>query len=381
MTSAKQSAFYSAEFRAEAVRLARSSGKPNTQIARDLGVTTETLRKWLKQADRDEGKRQDGLTSEEREELRRLRRENRILREEREILKKAAAHLPLGRPTRPGEGLGVCGAGEGHPSGASDVPGARCFPERVDVAWRRREPSARRRVNAQLTGQIVQIHQQSRGTYGALRVQAELTARGLVCGHNRVARLMRQAGLVGCHRRRPSHVRTTKRDPATTPAPDLVQRSFTASAPDRLWIADITYLPTEQDGFLFLAVILDVFSRRVVGWSMQNQLRTDLVLAAASDGGGEAAAESGADSSLRSWLKVTPPCALASGVRRWGSTRRWEPSATALTMPWSKASLQPWSASCWPSSASGPTRRHEQWCLSGSRAFITGNGGIRHWDM
>jgi putative transposase len=100
------------------------------------------------------------------------------------------------------------------------------------------------------------------------------------CGHNRVARLMRRAGLVGCHRRRPSHVRTTRRDPAATPAPDLVQRAFTASAPDQLWVADITYLPTEQDGFLFLAVILDVFSRRVVGWSMQNHLRTDLVLAA-----------------------------------------------------------------------------------------------------
>jgi transposase len=91
MTAAKHSAFYSPEFRAEAVRLARTGGKHYTQIARDLGMTTETLRKWLKQADLDEGKRQDGLTTEEREELRQLRRENRILREEREILKKAAA--------------------------------------------------------------------------------------------------------------------------------------------------------------------------------------------------------------------------------------------------------------------------------------------------
>jgi putative transposase len=147
-------------------------------------------------------------------------------------------------------------------------------------AWRRREPSARASANAQLTQQIVCIHQQSRSTYGALRIQAELKARGLACGHNRVARLMRQAGLVGCHRRRPVPVRTTKRDPAATPAPDLVQRSFTAPALDRLWIADITYVPTEQDGFLFLAVILDAFSRRVVGWSMQDHLRTDLVLAA-----------------------------------------------------------------------------------------------------
>ncbi len=91
---------------------------------------------------------------------------------------------------------------------------------------------------------------------------------------------MRQAGLVGCHRRRPVHMRTTRRDPAATSAPDLVQRSFTASAPDQLWVADITYLPTEQDGFLYLSVILDVFSRRVVGWSMQDHLRTELVLAA-----------------------------------------------------------------------------------------------------
>jgi transposase len=91
MTSTKQSSVYSPEFRAEAVRLARTSGKPYRQIARDLGMTTETLRKWLKQADLDDGERQDGLTTQEREELRQLRRENRILREEREILKKAAA--------------------------------------------------------------------------------------------------------------------------------------------------------------------------------------------------------------------------------------------------------------------------------------------------
>jgi transposase len=82
---------YPSAFRAEAIRLARSSGKPHRQIAEDLGITSETLRLWLKQADLDEGKRSDGLTSDEQEELRRLRREVRILREEREILKKAAA--------------------------------------------------------------------------------------------------------------------------------------------------------------------------------------------------------------------------------------------------------------------------------------------------
>jgi transposase len=82
---------YPPEFRGEAIRLARTSGKPHAQIAQDLGMTSETLRLWLKQADLDDGKRHDGLTSEDQEELRRLRRENRILREEREILRKAAA--------------------------------------------------------------------------------------------------------------------------------------------------------------------------------------------------------------------------------------------------------------------------------------------------
>jgi putative transposase len=121
------------------------------------------------------------------------------------------------------------------------------------------------------------IHQASRGTYGVPRVQAELAAAGIRCGHTRLARLMRQAGLVGCHRRRPVH--TTRRDPEAKPAPDLVQRTFAVPAPDQLWIADLTYVPT-QDGFLYLAVILDVFSRRVVGWSMAEHLRTELVVAA-----------------------------------------------------------------------------------------------------
>ena len=113
--------------------------------------------------------------------------------------------------------------------------------------------------------------------YGAPRIHAELVTRGMGCGRKRVARLMRRAGLAGCHRR-PFH--TTQRDPQAVLAPDLVQRQFVASAPNQLWIADITYVPTLREGFLYLAVILEVFSRRVVGWSMADHLRTDLVVAA-----------------------------------------------------------------------------------------------------
>lgn len=145
-------------------------------------------------------------------------------------------------------------------------------------AWRGREASARSVDDAALSRTIRQIHAKSRGTYGSPRIHAELRQEhGRRCGRKRVARLMRLSGLVGCHRRR--FVRTTRREPATGSAPDLVERAFEASAPNRLWVADITYLPIMR-GFAYLAVILDVFSRRVVGWAVADHLRVDLVLAA-----------------------------------------------------------------------------------------------------
>jgi putative transposase len=145
-------------------------------------------------------------------------------------------------------------------------------------AWRTRGPSARAQADAQVSARIRAIHDTSRGTYGVPRIQATLAAEGVRCGRKRVARLMRLAGLAGCHRRRPFH--TTARDPQATPAPDLAQRQFVATAPNQLWIADITAIPTIYEGFLYLAVILDVFSRRVVGWAMAAHLRAELVVSA-----------------------------------------------------------------------------------------------------
>jgi putative transposase len=122
----------------------------------------------------------------------------------------------------------------------------------------------------------VAIHVASRATYGAPRIHAELRAQGVRCSRKRVARLMRLGGVVGCHRRR---FVTTRRDPARPSAPDLVRRTFAAVAPNQVWVADITYVPTRQ-GFLFLAMVLDAYSRRVVGWAMAAHLRADLVVAA-----------------------------------------------------------------------------------------------------
>jgi putative transposase len=144
-------------------------------------------------------------------------------------------------------------------------------------AWRQRPPSARARADVELGTCIRAIHQYSRGTYGAPRIHQELRAAEIRVGCKRVARLMKAASLRGASRRQ--WVITTVRDRHARPAPDLVERNFTASAPNCVWVADITYIPTWA-GFLYLAVVLDVFSRRIVGWAMATHLRTELVLAA-----------------------------------------------------------------------------------------------------
>jgi putative transposase len=144
--------------------------------------------------------------------------------------------------------------------------------------WRDRPLSARDRADALLTEEIARIHRDSRQTYGAPRIHFELRTLGVRCAKKRVARLMREAGLFGCGTRR-RKARTTLRSHTerTPPAPDLVKRNFTPEAPDRLWGADITYVRT-WEGWLYLSFVLDTYSRRVVGWSMANNLRTDLVL-------------------------------------------------------------------------------------------------------
>lgn len=144
-------------------------------------------------------------------------------------------------------------------------------------AWTKRVGSQRAQSDAVLLAQIRAIHQRSRGTYGAPRIHYELFTQGLRVSRKRVARLMREAHLQGVSRRR--RMTTTVRDRRSRPAPDLVDRHFAAEARDRLWVADITYIPT-RSGFLYLAVVVDVWSRRVVGWSMAAHLRTELVVAA-----------------------------------------------------------------------------------------------------
>jgi len=143
-------------------------------------------------------------------------------------------------------------------------------------AWARRGVSTRAQADAALTQQIQRIHRGSRGTYGVPRVHAELHAAGQRVGRQRVARLMRAVALRGCSRRR-QRVCTTMTDPTAAAAPNLIARTFAASRPNELWVGDITYIPTGE-GWLYLATLLDVYSRRIVGWAMAEHLRTELAL-------------------------------------------------------------------------------------------------------
>jgi putative transposase len=143
-------------------------------------------------------------------------------------------------------------------------------------AWRGRAPSARAVEDKTLLKRVRTVHATSRETYGSPRIHAELRAMGSRHGRKRIARLMRGAGLTGASRRR-TGVTTTRRDKDARPAPDLVDRDFTAVGRDKLWVGDITFVPT-ANGFLYLAVVLDAWSRKIVGWSMANHLRTELVL-------------------------------------------------------------------------------------------------------
>ncbi|QIA27781.1 IS3 family transposase [Thermaerobacter sp. PB12/4term] len=265
---------YPPEFRAEAVRLVRESGKKLQQIAADLGVSEASLRKWVRQAGIDAGQR-PGLTTAEREELNRLRRENRILREEREILKKSRSLFCPGEPTEPVTVFRFIEQEKAHHPVAT-----LCRVLGVSTsgyyAWRQRGASRRSQEDADLSQRIRLIHAGSRGTYGAPRIHAELRlTHGVRCGRKRVARLMRAMGLAGVHRRRTRGI--TLRDPRRPVYPDRLGRQFVPDAPNRVWVADLTQHRTEE-GWLYLATVVDAFSRAVVGWAMGNRPVAELVV-------------------------------------------------------------------------------------------------------
>jgi transposase InsO family protein len=145
-------------------------------------------------------------------------------------------------------------------------------------AWRKQTPGTREQANQALLVLIKAEHQASRKTYGSPRLYMVLRRQGVACGHNRVARLMHLHGIAALTKRR-YHPVTTQRDPGAVPAPNRLNQDFTATAPNPKWVCDFTYIET-REGWLFLAVVLDLFSRKVIGWAMRQTMDAALVIKA-----------------------------------------------------------------------------------------------------
>jgi putative transposase len=259
---------YPPEFRRKVLDLL-AAGKTVAEVAGGLGVSGQTIYNWRNQDLLDRGLR-PGLTSIELTELAKARR--RIAELEAELAATKRAHELLKEMVPPKGRFEAVGqmAAEGHPiQVACRVLGVS---ESGFFERRKRAPSARAIRHAWLTDMITQVHLDSNGTYGALRVHADLAmGRGITVGHNAVAMLMRRAGLQGLPgaRRR----RSRRQTPTAT---DLVERQFTRTEPNQLWVTDITEHPT-REGKVYCSVVLDVFSRRVVGWSIDSSPTATLV--------------------------------------------------------------------------------------------------------
>ena len=239
-------------------------------------------------------------------------------------------------------------------------------------AWLKRVPSARSKANAELLEEIKKSHKKSDGTYGAPRIHADLP-KEMGASLNRVARVMCDVGIQGVTRRK--WTKTTVRDEDERAAPDLVDRDFTATGPDQLWVADITHIPTWA-GFLYLAVVMDVSSRRIVGWAMATHLRTELVLDALN-----MALRQRRPEAVVHHLNLGSTRLSRSGgaANRRAYGRRWARWATATTMPCPSHFSRRSSVSSSTAIGSRP-RPRRGWRFSGSsRAGTTRGGGTPPW--
>jgi hypothetical protein len=242
-------------------------------------------------------------------------------------------------------------------------------------AWDERPMSARERADIALTARIHEIHRHSRATYGSPMIHAELAdEHGIRVGRKRVARLMRAAGLRGATLRK--FVVTTVSAAQAPQVADLVERRFYAERPNRLWVADATYIPT-WSGFLYLAIVLDVFSSKIVGWAMETHLHTELMLAAIDMA-----------ITMRRPLEVihhsdhgcsTPVTPSASVAAKPASCPRWARSAMRTITRWPNPSSPRWSAKCSTDGASRARPKRRWRSLIGWRAGTILIGDIPRW--
>ncbi|MBP0485219.1 IS3 family transposase [Sagittula salina] len=258
------------EFRKDAVRIALTSGLTRRQIADDLGVGLSTLNKWVT-AHRET----DVVSPEDRElarENERLRRENRVLKEERDIFKKS--HPVLREP----KAMRFRFVEEQR--GAFPID-RLCQVMNVSPrglrAFRSRPASRRQRMDMIVLAHIKEQSRLSLGSYGRPRMTEELKEAGIDVGHRRVGRLMRENGITVERTRK--FKATTDSDHTFNIAPNLLDRDFSAAGPNQKWAGDISYIWT-REGWLYLAVILDLHSRRVIGWAVSNRMKRDLAIRA-----------------------------------------------------------------------------------------------------
>ncbi|MEO7998452.1 MAG: IS3 family transposase [Gemmatimonadaceae bacterium] len=263
---------FNAEFKQEAVRLVRERGVSVAQAADEMEIHQNLLRTWLKAVELDAAHPFPGVGQQkpEQAEITRLRREVARLKMERDNLKKSHRVLREGVDVK--FGFIVKHRGTWPVDVLCDALGVS---RSGFYAWCTRAPSAREQFDDAVVVAMRQSFIASDRTYGVRRVWPDVCDAGLRCGRERIARLMRYAGLRARpkRRQRPQDAHT---DVVHTLAPNILDRQFTATAPNQKWVADFTYVWT-REGWLFVAVVLDLFSRRVVGWSMQSEMTTQLV--------------------------------------------------------------------------------------------------------
>ncbi|WP_307481242.1 IS3 family transposase [Microbacterium trichothecenolyticum] len=277
---------YSSEEKAAAVRMVRTlraelgvTQGTVQRVASQLGYGVESVRTWVKQADIDDGVA-PGVTSSEAARVRELEQEVRELRRANEILKRAAKFLRGGaRPPTP-EVVAFVDANkddivEGRPLGVEPICALLQVAPSTYYAARDRAPSARAVNDAVVMPELVRLWMENYCVYGVRKLWKAARRDGIDIGRDQTGRLMRAAGIEGA--RRSKRVKTTCPDPAAARHPDLVKREFTATAPNRLWVTDLTFVPTWA-GVAYVCFIIDAFSRMIVGWRVASHMRTDMVL-------------------------------------------------------------------------------------------------------